>query len=634
MDIGWEMKRQTRVQRWGNNGASVDGSYHHGWKGLRQPSYSKGRDVRQRKSKSNIHENHDKKVNRRGVSIFINYVSKRIHPSSLKAAFEEYGVVRDVYIAYHSPKRFNMKSTFAFVRFSNIWEVLSAVDLANNRKMDGFTIKVSLDRSFAMATGGSNGGKRSKVHTTSEKLNCYKVKDDRTYMEALMSPLKHKTTKEFLEVEKTGGACHPPKFTTVEKKAPGDSKKEPTSIIVQEAEKRWLKNCLIGQIVAMYDVEIVHQFLKSEGFKVKVSCWHGCYAILTFEEEEQIEFFWDMKELYLRTWFEDIDLVDSFMKLKKLRVWVCIEGLPLEIWNVSVIATICSKWGEVIRLDIDTAEKKCLDVAKVLLGVNCLSAIPPLLSINVEGHCYTLKIATIEYEEERKWIDNDIHYRQWEGSPENFVRIDGKLTCVDSEKVEPQSSGNILEPARGGLRNKTDCLRHLDSNGPNKGESPKYWRKTTLNGLDGAGEPCDGEQLVTVSVKMESESYDSSCPKESLEPVLDPVTGLFSIKPKYLKLVKSNNPLIFRSKFNKMQNMVAISSSKNKKVKASKEKFLPTSDPVVERSKVKMAEMLPPVQDVTEEEALQMNEAEQLLEAKASIEVCENLELHFDAENE
>ncbi|KAK8474271.1 hypothetical protein V6N11_070273 [Hibiscus sabdariffa] len=79
---------------------------------------------------------------RSGTSVFINYVSKRIHTSTLKEAFAEYENVIDVYIAYHSPKRRGMRRTFAFVRFANFWEALNVVDLANNRRMDGFSMKV------------------------------------------------------------------------------------------------------------------------------------------------------------------------------------------------------------------------------------------------------------------------------------------------------------------------------------------------------------------------------------------------------------------------------------------------------------------------------------------------------------
>ncbi|KAK8626190.1 hypothetical protein V6N13_133842 [Hibiscus sabdariffa] len=43
------------------------------------------------------------------------------------------------------------------------------------------------------------------------------------------------------------------------------------SMVVGEKEKIWLKQCLIGQIVPMYDVDFYHQVLASEGFKVSLS---------------------------------------------------------------------------------------------------------------------------------------------------------------------------------------------------------------------------------------------------------------------------------------------------------------------------------------------------------------------------
>ncbi|KAK8498299.1 hypothetical protein V6N11_061733 [Hibiscus sabdariffa] len=72
------------------------------------------------------------RVCRRGVAVFVNFVSKRIHPSTLKEAFEVYGKVIDVFIAFNSVKRRGMRSTFAFVRFSNPKEAMNAIKGANN----------------------------------------------------------------------------------------------------------------------------------------------------------------------------------------------------------------------------------------------------------------------------------------------------------------------------------------------------------------------------------------------------------------------------------------------------------------------------------------------------------------------
>ncbi|KAE8718592.1 hypothetical protein F3Y22_tig00110010pilonHSYRG00005 [Hibiscus syriacus] len=78
--------------------------------------------------------------------VFVNNVSKRIHPSALKEAFQVYGVVIDVYIAYRSVKRQSSGSTFAFVRFGRLSEANTAVRREDSRVIDGFKIRVFHDK--------------------------------------------------------------------------------------------------------------------------------------------------------------------------------------------------------------------------------------------------------------------------------------------------------------------------------------------------------------------------------------------------------------------------------------------------------------------------------------------------------
>ncbi|KAK8523153.1 hypothetical protein V6N12_047683 [Hibiscus sabdariffa] len=55
---------------------------------------------------------------RPGVSIFVDNISRRIHQNTLKEAFQVYGRVVEVFIAYNSLKRLGKPTTFAFVSFS------------------------------------------------------------------------------------------------------------------------------------------------------------------------------------------------------------------------------------------------------------------------------------------------------------------------------------------------------------------------------------------------------------------------------------------------------------------------------------------------------------------------------------
>ncbi|KAK8617563.1 hypothetical protein V6N13_080473 [Hibiscus sabdariffa] len=98
-----------------------------------------------------------KGVIRAGVSIFINYVSERIKPSTLKEAFQEYS------------------------------RSMNVVDLANNIRMDGFTTRVFLDRKTSEMSKVNIINKKVQNVITLNRAILTRGKDSRTYKEALLN---------------------------------------------------------------------------------------------------------------------------------------------------------------------------------------------------------------------------------------------------------------------------------------------------------------------------------------------------------------------------------------------------------------------------------------------------------------
>ncbi|KAK8994597.1 hypothetical protein V6N11_045677 [Hibiscus sabdariffa] len=160
---------------------------------------------------------------RYGFPIFVDNVSKRIHQSSLREAFQTYGSVVDVFVAYKNQKRKNKATTFAFVRFRSQMEALGAIRLANGRRMDGHHIRVF--RTRECSTNSDNfenngypmdvmmskkdsiisGHRRDGVFRENETsanqagiqrvavhsdLRCWSIKDTRTFREALLGKKK------------------------------------------------------------------------------------------------------------------------------------------------------------------------------------------------------------------------------------------------------------------------------------------------------------------------------------------------------------------------------------------------------------------------------------------------------------
>ncbi|KAK9038414.1 hypothetical protein V6N11_023285 [Hibiscus sabdariffa] len=250
--------------------------------------------------------------------------------------------------------------------------------------MDGFKIKVFLDNNTPSKRNAL--GKTEVVKSLVHKKVGFssKVVEGKTFKDALMDYSKKSVVKlsEGCEGEATVGS-----LSKDMSKVSGSILVEPIQIEVEEGDKSWLKNCLVGQLSAMYDAVFVQQVLCSEGFKVK-------------------------------TWFDDVDTVENFTSSQKLRVWLSIEGLPLGAWSVSVLNRIASRWRKIIKIDPEKVARTRLDRVRILMGLIAY-VFPPFLPIVIDSSVRILKLSYAEYEDDRCWINSEKVKSCHESAPES-----------------------------------------------------------------------------------------------------------------------------------------------------------------------------------------------------------------------
>ncbi|KAK9024606.1 hypothetical protein V6N11_004764 [Hibiscus sabdariffa] len=448
---------------------------------------------------------------RKGVSVFVDRVSKKIHRSTLKEAFSLYGNVSDVYIAYNKPRRISMAYTFAFVRSPTLEEAQKAVERGHNRRMDGFFIRVFLGKnersvgrvnqawnSWRMANLTSGGGSKGEVRNKStDKRRSYMLTNGRSYKEVLMA--QGSTEARFSDdcqgVEVDFKQVHNRKET----------KCEHFHFSLPKEEIQWLDYCLVGQVKGMYDAFVVQQALRSDGFRVK-----------------------------------------------KLKVWAILENLPLAAWNVSILTAMENKWGSFICVEEDTLKRIRFDQARILLGVSHVSDIPESTNVFINGKKYRIRVSTAAFEEQRCWIDDMVPHDIDDVLPESqFERGEsGKHEIIDSDT-------NKAAEAHPSMTVDAATLKFgLTQVGPK---------------LLALGE---AKRLVdTPIVQQMDPSWLSSGSSETHVPLLDEETCLFKIRPKYLRSCKNLSLTSLRSKVEKIQMWASINNGSGLKHKKSKGKI-------------------------------------------------------------
>ncbi|KAL4366522.1 hypothetical protein GQ457_05G033590 [Hibiscus cannabinus] len=344
---------------------------------------------------------------RSGYSIFVDNVSKRIHYTSLKEAFQVYGEVLDVYIAYRNRRRRYEKTTFAFIRFRGEEEAKRAIESGSGRLMDGFQIRIHNARS-----GMEHCEKTfTKAHV---ERHCFKNRDFRSYKEALLGVGEQKSDSTYGEagnkVQERNNALH--EMTVwVKESEMAECKNDGTwasnPISFSSVDTDWRKLCLVGRIKGMYNHEVVQVGLQSDGIDARVCPWHGLLVIIRFKSRFDLLQCWAKRVSLGRLWFDEVEMLEGYEGKRRIKVWANILEVPLQVWNERFFQGICGRWGTVLRIDDDTAAKNRFDEARVLIQVQRVTSIPDKLVISINGARYCLKVRVDEFEEDRCFIDGE-----------------------------------------------------------------------------------------------------------------------------------------------------------------------------------------------------------------------------------
>ncbi|KAL4368023.1 hypothetical protein GQ457_05G030600 [Hibiscus cannabinus] len=212
-------------------------------------------------------------------------------------------------------------------------------------------------------------------------------------------------------------------------------------ISIPKEEMKWKERCLVGEIKAMYNIEVVQMGLNSYGFDITVCPWFGNLVILRCQSESDKERCWRMRDELLSLWFDNLELLAGFEGKRKVKIWVKLIDVPLIIWNKRFFEELGSRWGDVLKVDEETVNLKRFDVARILMQVQKVSFIPDSVSIVVNGSVNLIKVSTEEVEEDRIFIDGERPGGQEEGFIKNASFPD--LVNINDTPVSPVFEGQF-----------------------------------------------------------------------------------------------------------------------------------------------------------------------------------------------
>ncbi|XVF57147.1 hypothetical protein PTKIN_Ptkin06aG0180600 [Pterospermum kingtungense] len=304
-------------------------------------------------------------------TVFVNNLSRRVTRSALWEAFEAYGRVADMFISFHSKRPF----CFAFVRYRSVDECIRVVRGGNRRRIDGQVIMVK-EASFGWKERCSD--KELKSHregTSSRRTSQWRVRDNRTFKEALMGAFVRK---------ESGGAS---KGVFLEEIFLG--------IDIPTQETEWLSHSVFAATKDSMFLDDVTEFVSKLGSKGMVSPIGGISVCVTFDSQNARDEFSDKIVCMENSPLFDLQKWNGNHQ-KLIYVWVLIEDVPFHLWNVSFFEQLGNTWSSFMKTDECTMKKSRLDRAKILIKMDTQLRVPSMATVVVHGEKFKISVALEE----------------------------------------------------------------------------------------------------------------------------------------------------------------------------------------------------------------------------------------------
>ncbi|XVF68032.1 hypothetical protein PTKIN_Ptkin10aG0170300 [Pterospermum kingtungense] len=363
---------------------------------------------------------------------FVDRLNKRIPKSALWELFSHYGSLVDVFIPYRL-YRSSRKTVYGFVRFKFEADMMRVIKEWNNKKVDGFCLVVKRARVGKVNNSRLNSDEKEPYRKMGGRGKPWKERDHRTFRDVVLGiPADHNNKEDVMgqnqhvvissKVDCPWGGSITAKSGIIENDRgvveAGDLGKDPAfddlvkaqdkvivegktshldevdeslrssmsfSVCIQESEIEWLNSCAIRMVKDGVDLPSIKAGIENTGFQCHVCPMGGISVLLRFESEVSMRSF--LKDpLFVRDqWFETVQQWGKTTVQRKTPIWIALEDVPLQLWDLKFFKALGDLWGSFVKLDYATENKRRFDKAKMLVIVDSKLCIPSVVSVKFGG---------------------------------------------------------------------------------------------------------------------------------------------------------------------------------------------------------------------------------------------------------
>ncbi|XP_058741851.1 uncharacterized protein LOC131614255 [Vicia villosa] len=304
------------------------------------------------------------------VSIFFSEIPNRIRAKDI---FELFGFHGDVVEVVIPPRKNKLGKRYGFARFVGVDDARILAVRLDNILIDRRKIHANIPRFERNMRFAGSVEQRGRGAVGS--IEGVKVGGD------LM--------KETGRMEASLSFCNGRSFAEVVSKEKEDSLAVAAPLlrfVSNEANKTKLSKAFVGVVQVLGYAYNIQTHFKLEGvFSIKATPLGANLCLLEEMEDGYICELISEGNTWWTQWFKEVrSLNASDVNLERV-LWIRIYGVPCRAWNLDLFVSLANTFGSFICLDENTANKTCLDIARVMVRVSATFILAESLKVEVDG---------------------------------------------------------------------------------------------------------------------------------------------------------------------------------------------------------------------------------------------------------